>query len=48
MKLRMAFADANKIVRRSIDFRYIGELTVNGECLAVPGVGVIYHYIQLR
>ena len=28
MKLRRAFADANKIVRRSMDFRYIGELTV--------------------
>ena len=27
MKLRRAFADANKIVRRSMDFRYIGELT---------------------
>ena len=28
MKLRRAFADANKIVRRSMDFRYIGELSV--------------------
>ena len=37
MKLRRAFADANKIVRRSMEFWYIGE------CLAVPGVEVIYY-----